>query len=107
MVPPCAGCQGITDAGLQAFSDALKSNNSVTSVDFRCMCELCVAACRTDDGGVGAKDSWYSRHFLSRFRSPRDFVPPGDADARAPGIVRVAPGGGNCFSTRSHIETLV
>ena len=53
MVPPCAGCQGITDAGLQAFSDALKSNNSVTSVNFGRMCEMCVAACRTDDGGVG------------------------------------------------------
>ena len=39
MVPPCAGCMGITDAGLQAFSDALKSNNSVTSVAFTGMCD--------------------------------------------------------------------
>ena len=39
MVPLCAGCDGFTDAGLRAFSDALKSNNSVTSVDFSCMCD--------------------------------------------------------------------
>ena len=70
MVPPCAVCDGFTDAGFRAFSDALKRNNSVTSVAFTGMCDcalllvgrwwrrsaLCVCLC-VCVGSTSATDS--------------------------------------------------
>ena len=55
-------------------------------------------------GGFGARDSWYSRHFLSRFLSPADrFSFPGDVLLLLPCSVRSSPGSGNFFSIMSHI----
>ena len=55
-----------------------------------------------------ARDSWYSRHFLSRFLSPADrFSFPGDALLLLPCSVRSFPGSGNFFSIMSHMETLI
>ena len=55
-----------------------------------------------------ATDSWYSRHFLSRFLSPGDrFSFPGDALLLLPCSVRSFPGSGNFFSIMSYMETLI
>ena len=55
-----------------------------------------------------ARDSWYSRHFLSRFLSPADrFSFPGDALLLLPCSVRSSPGSQNFFSIMSGIETLI
>ena len=55
-----------------------------------------------------ARDSWYSRHFLSCFLSPADrFSFPGDALLLLPCSVRSSPGSRNFFSIMSHIETLI
>ena len=56
----------------------------------------------------GARDSWYSRHFWSRFLSPADRFPfPGDALLLLPCSVRSLPGSGKFFSIMSHMETLI
>ena len=55
-----------------------------------------------------ARDSWYSRHFLSRFLSPADrFSFLGDALLLLPCSVRSFPGYGKFFSIISHIQTLI
>ena len=47
-----------------------------------------------------ARDSWYSRHFLSRLLSPADrFSFPGDALLLLPCSVRSLPGSGKFFSS--------
>ena len=54
-----------------------------------------------------ARDSWYSRHFRSRFLSPADrFSIPGDA-LLLPCSLRSLPGSGKFFSIMSHMETLI
>ena len=55
-----------------------------------------------------ARDSWYSRHFLSRFLFPAErFSFPGDALLLLPCSVRSFPSSGNSFSIMSHMETLI
>ena len=55
-----------------------------------------------------ARDSWYSRHFRSRFLSPADrFSFPGDALLLLPCSLRSLPGSGKFFSIISHMETLI
>ena len=55
-----------------------------------------------------ARDSWYSRHFLSRFLPLADrFSFPGDALLWLPCRVLSSPGSRNFFLIMSHIETLI
>ena len=55
-----------------------------------------------------ARDSWYSRHFLSLFLSQADcFSFPGDPLLVLACSVRSSPGSRNSFSIMSHIETLI
>ena len=54
-----------------------------------------------------ARDSWYYRHFRSRFLSPADrFSFPGEA-LLLPCSLRSLPGSGKFFSIMSHMETLI
>ena len=54
-----------------------------------------------------ARDSWYSRHFRSRFLSPADRSSfPGDARL-LPYSLRSLPGSGKFFSIMSHMKTLI
>ena len=55
-----------------------------------------------------ARDSWYSRHFRSRFLSPADrFSFPGDALLLLPCSLRSLPGSGKFFSIMSQMKTLI
>ena len=55
-----------------------------------------------------ARDSWYSRHFRSRFLSPADrFSFPGDVLLLLFCSLRLLPGSGKFFSIMSHMETLI